>query len=261
MSRYAPGSAAFWRWLGFAYASIDIDGSPGAIPLDLNCDDAPPEARGRYDIVVNAGTTEHVANQVNAFKVIHDLTRVGGVMIHHVPAQGMANHGLVNYNPKFFWMLGRGNGYDIVHFAFNGAGHSREMPDDIVAESLKFGGDASSGGPYRMADASIVIAMRKRFDVAFAAPIDVNTGARTADARLRDRYWTVFEPQAFETMEGVLRREAALHAREQRVYEREQAVARRERMGLGALGPFVAAISPGLGIGRAVRRAGALLRR
>ena len=34
----APAARDFWTWLGFDYASIDIDGSPGSIPLDLNYD-------------------------------------------------------------------------------------------------------------------------------------------------------------------------------------------------------------------------------
>src|SRR6266478_2288989 len=32
----APSARDLWQWLGFKYASIDVDGSPGAIPLDLN---------------------------------------------------------------------------------------------------------------------------------------------------------------------------------------------------------------------------------
>src|SRR5260370_29801176 len=44
----APLASEFWAWLGFSYASIDIDGSPGSIPLDLNCDSAPGHALGKY---------------------------------------------------------------------------------------------------------------------------------------------------------------------------------------------------------------------
>jgi hypothetical protein len=37
----APPARLIWQWLGVEYAAIDIDGSPGAIPLDLNYDDIP----------------------------------------------------------------------------------------------------------------------------------------------------------------------------------------------------------------------------
>jgi hypothetical protein len=70
----APMARDFWRWLGFEYASIDIDGSPDSLPLDLNYDNVPVSARGKFDLVTNFGTTEHVTNQLNAFKIIHDLT-------------------------------------------------------------------------------------------------------------------------------------------------------------------------------------------
>ena len=66
--------------------------------------------------MTNFGTTEHVANQVNTFGVIHDLTAPDGLMLHAIPMQGMLNHGLFNYTPKFFWMLGRSNGYRITYF-------------------------------------------------------------------------------------------------------------------------------------------------
>ena len=70
----APPARHFWQWLGFEYAAIDIDGSPGSIPLDLNYDRIPTQAKGKYGLVSNFGTTEHVANQLNAFEIIHDLT-------------------------------------------------------------------------------------------------------------------------------------------------------------------------------------------
>src|SRR5262245_4179693 len=94
----APAARTFWKWLGFDYAAIDIDGSPGSIPLDLNYDSVPADVEAKYDLVTNFGTTEHVANQLNAFKVVHDLTAPGGLMVHQLPAQGFFNHGLVNYN-------------------------------------------------------------------------------------------------------------------------------------------------------------------
>jgi len=77
LSETAPLARQFWEWLGFQYASIDIDGSPNSIPLDLNYDMLPDWARKKFDVVTNFGTTEHIANQLNAFKIIHDLTAPG----------------------------------------------------------------------------------------------------------------------------------------------------------------------------------------
>ena len=64
-------------------------------------------------MVTNFGTTEHIANQLQSFKIIHDLAAPGALMLHVVPAGGMPTDGLVSYNPKFFWLLCRSNGYRV----------------------------------------------------------------------------------------------------------------------------------------------------
>jgi hypothetical protein len=43
----APAAREFWTWLGFEYAAIDIDGSPGSIPIDLNYDSVPADKLGK----------------------------------------------------------------------------------------------------------------------------------------------------------------------------------------------------------------------
>ena len=98
----APLAREFWTWLGLSYASIDIDGSPGSIPLNLNYDEVPTAFIGKYDVVTNFGTTEHVANQLQSFKIAHDLATPGGLMLHVLPTSGGLNHGLVSYNPNSF---------------------------------------------------------------------------------------------------------------------------------------------------------------
>lgn len=194
----APFARDMWHWLGFGYASIDIDGSPGSIPLDLNFDSIPDEHVGKYQIVTNLGTTEHVANQLNAFKIIHDLTAPGGVMIHHLPAQGMMNHGLVNYNPKFFWMLARSNGYKWVYMNFAIAETSYPVPQNVADYVVMSEPDARARMDRSVvADGGIHVAMQKNFDIDFVAPLDVPTGAVIGNTELEQRYWTVFNKDAF----------------------------------------------------------------
>ena len=192
----APMAEQFWRWLGYDYASIDVDGSPGSIPLDLNYDAVPEHEQGKYQIVTNCGTTEHVANQFNAFKVIHELTALNGVMIHNVPAQGMLNHGLINYTHKFFWMLCRSNGYQLLQLKLN----SDEVPYALPENIRETAYDARTGKRlknYQAVDCLLVAVMKKTFDIPYVAPIDVPTGTHTDNQTLRERYWTVFTPNAF----------------------------------------------------------------
>jgi hypothetical protein len=194
----APFARGFWKWLGFQYAAIDIDGSPGSIALDLNWDECPASALGKYHLVTNFGTTEHVTNQLNAFKIAHDLTAPGGVMIHHVPTQGMINHGLVNYNPKFFWLLGRSNGYRVLDFDFFIAPTSYQLPTDILDYTAGFRPDIRDRMKhYQSTDAMLLIVFQKVYDIPFVAPVDVQTGTRTDNKMLEGRYWTVFRANAF----------------------------------------------------------------
>ncbi len=241
----APRSRPFWEWLGFLYASLDIDGSPDALPVDLNYDAVPAEARNRFNLIVNAGTTEHVANQANAFKIIHDLTALGGIMIHNLPAQGMMRHGLVNYNPKFFWMLSRSNGYPILFFDYISGGETYALPDE-VREKLSVPRDMNGCA---LSDATILVAMQKRFDTEFVAPLDVNTGTQIGDPAVRERYWTVFESGAWADIEQKHEQRLKAIASEERIRERRERLQR-----------TIAAVSPGIGIGRGIRRLAKSLR-
>jgi len=172
MHRAAPIARPFWEALGFEYSCIDIDGTPGAIRLDLNTARVPRRLRERFGLVTNFGTTEHVANQLQAFRIIHDLTIPGGVMIHHVPSQGMMNHGLVNYNPKFFWMLARENNYDWLMFDFRWSLVTREVHPDIIGEMKKFV-SPEGRGEFATSDSMVVAALRKPLSRPFRPPIDV----------------------------------------------------------------------------------------
>jgi hypothetical protein len=220
----APLAREFWTWLGLNYASIDIDGSPGSIPLDLNYDEVPAELLGRYDMVTNFGTTEHVANQLQSFKIAHDLATPGGLMLHVLPASGGLNHGLVSYNPKFFWMLGRSNGYKIAFMTMGQSERNSGLPQNLLEFLALYEPQAEKDfAAFRMPVTSIVVALQKVFDTPYVAPLDVATGTTTEHTGLRERYWSVLKPElSFQA------RERDLLARIRDVYNREQLLAAKE---------------------------------
>jgi len=196
LSETAPLARQFWEWLGFEYASIDINGSPNSIPLDLNYDVLPDWARRKFDVVTNFGTTEHVANQFNAFKIIHDLTAPGGIMIHAVPAQGWVNHGFLKYDPKWFWMLARSNDYRWLDFDYTSRGQIADLPDNVIEAIAAHRPDiAERKAQYKVMDAGLWATFQKVRDIEFIPPLDVNTGTKTTNAALIERYWTVFAPR------------------------------------------------------------------
>ncbi len=178
MAQDAPPARELWTWLGFSYAAIDIDGSPGSIPLDLNFASAPTELVGKHHLVTNFGTTEHIANQLNAFKIVHDLTAPGGVMMHTLPAQGAFNHGLINYNPKFFWALARANDYRWLYFDFISDAVPHPMPDNLVEAVRPFRAEIEqTAAAYRVEECSLWVALQKRNRAPFAVPSDAPPAA------------------------------------------------------------------------------------
>ena len=191
----APMARAMWKWLGFSYAAIDIDGSPESIPLDLNFDDVPQPHRGQYNLVTNYGTTEHVANQMNAFKIAHDLTGPDGVMIHHLPCQGNLNHGLINYSPKFFWMLARSNDYKWLYFNYFAANESYPVPANLIEAVTEFepGFEQDMAGK-TLQNSALIVAFKKTRPQDYVPPIDVENGTVTTDKNLLARYPTVLGP-------------------------------------------------------------------
>ncbi|MGC1354492.1 MAG: methyltransferase domain-containing protein [Xanthobacteraceae bacterium] len=178
----------FWLWLGFDYS---LQGSPSSITLDLNYDSAPPYATQKYDLVTNFGTTEHVANQLNAFRVIHNLTKPGGIMIHQMPAQGSPTHGLINYNLKFFWILAKSNGYRILHADWAPSEASDDPPDSIV-DFLNTKSPSAATLDFEAGDAGMTLVMEKARDTPFVAPIDPPRAAPTTAIRVPDSVnWSV----------------------------------------------------------------------
>lgn len=100
--------------LGMDYTCVDVDRRPGSIVLDLNFESVPAEHKGKYGLVTNHGTSEHILNQYNVFKSMHDLARVGALFVHAVPFTVHLEHGFFNYQPNFFRALARYNGYETL---------------------------------------------------------------------------------------------------------------------------------------------------
>ncbi len=137
----APASRDFWQSLGFSYFAIEYGGYRDSISLDLNSGSVPPDLRSAFDLLINAGTTEHVANQDNAFRVMHDLVKPGGLMIHEVPASGMLTHGLVSYTMQFFWALCRENNYEVIDLELRQLYQGQTFPisRNIIDSNVRFG--------------------------------------------------------------------------------------------------------------------------
>ena len=95
------------------YLAIDLHGTEHSIKFDLNNE---YKGKKKYDVVTNIGTAEHIFNQFNVFKTIHNSTKPGGLIFHQLPGQGYYDHGFYNYQPTFFFDLAQANDYSIIGF-------------------------------------------------------------------------------------------------------------------------------------------------
>ena len=110
----------FLQLTSIRYVAYDIFQGPQTRIFDLNFNSLPHEDVAAFDVVLNFGTTEHVFNQYNCFKVIHEATKVGGFMFHQVPAVGYIDHGYWIYSPRTFSEVAQANRYEIAGFWITG---------------------------------------------------------------------------------------------------------------------------------------------
>jgi len=100
-----------WKNKGLEYDSMDINGFGGSILLDLNIEN---ETKKEYDFLTDFGTFEHVNNFYMALKNMHNFCKVGGLMMHILPALNhWPDHGTWRAQRSFWIKLGKANNYKI----------------------------------------------------------------------------------------------------------------------------------------------------
>ena len=108
----------FYNILGFdEYLAVDVNTKMNAIVMDLNQDFREKyEFTRRFSMVTNIGTGEHVFNQYQVMKNMHDATQVDGIMLNIMPFFPNINHGFYNFNPVLFRDIAYANGYQWCFF-------------------------------------------------------------------------------------------------------------------------------------------------
>src|ERR1700733_2191962 len=98
--------------LGAETTSVaDISDYEGAdIVTDLN-NPISNEYVGKFDLVFDAGTIEHVFNVSQAFDNVCKLLRPGGSVILHHPASNSLDHGFYSFSPTLYFDYFGANGF------------------------------------------------------------------------------------------------------------------------------------------------------
>lgn len=174
-----------------SYDSVDVAPGRKTTILDLNIDHPPKNFISQFDIILNLGTTEHILNQINCFKFMHDCLDIDGYIYHQVPLHGWVRHGYFSYHENFFIDLAHSNQYEITDiFITESIG---EAVKDIspIRNPYDYSADAQSTLDYsapgllgRMMNAIF----KKKREEPFRLPLEVATTHAPVDARIADQY-------------------------------------------------------------------------
>jgi SAM-dependent methyltransferase len=92
--------------------TLDVSAYEGAeIIADLNLP-VPPELIGRFGLIVDGGTMEHVFDIRQGMKNTADMLRPGGRAVHISPMNNYVNHGFVQLSPALYHDYYAANGFD-----------------------------------------------------------------------------------------------------------------------------------------------------
>lgn len=159
------------RRFGIDYVCYEVCGEQPFTFFDFNRDSVAVDQQGRYDLIFNLGTSEHILNQYNFFKSVHELCAVGGVMLHILPFSGYLHHGFFNYQPKLFFRLAEHNGYAVTDFQVADEDVVQRL-DAIIRDNASQPDIDRVAASHACSQASIHVALRKDADVPFAPPSD-----------------------------------------------------------------------------------------
>jgi hypothetical protein len=190
----APARALFER-LGMEYSCIDASGEHGALKWDLNFDECTREHRGRYQLVTNHGTTEHLLNQFNSFKMVHDLAAKGGLIMHALPFLSYVDHGYFTYQPNLFIDLARTNGYELLGMWLN--------IDKNLTHLIPWERGLEKHLQIEKSDSLLLVLFRKSLDEKFSVPFQAVYEHLVPESVL-ERYRYVVDGQAISGRRGLI---------------------------------------------------------
>ena len=114
----------YWTNQLMDHTSVDVNGQHGALKKDLTKISDFQGMFQQFDVVYNAGTSEHVEpfeDQYTCFKIADMCCKIGGIMIHAVPEirnrdiRGTwVDHCRYYYSEKFFETLIKESNYEYI---------------------------------------------------------------------------------------------------------------------------------------------------
>jgi len=130
-------SKAYFGALDIEHVSFDLNGKDGAIVFDLRTP-LPEQFRGKFNIVTDVGTGEHINNQYMCFKNKHDLLKKGGISVNVLPLEGhWPGHCVYRYNESFFKEIANLCNYKILELKIQKVGTDKMVMCSLIKKDDK----------------------------------------------------------------------------------------------------------------------------
>jgi len=104
----------FFGMLGFdevvSCDAADYEGADFVVDLNLPISDA---LKGRFDAVMDVGTSEHVFSLPQLLANLHAMLKPDGRIVHFVPVSNQVDHGFYSFSPTLFYDYYSANKYAI----------------------------------------------------------------------------------------------------------------------------------------------------
>jgi hypothetical protein len=135
-------SKKYYTKKGAEHTSIDLNGRDGSLPLDLE-GAMPIGMKGKFRLVTNYGTLEHVNRQYEAFGNVNFLCApFNGVMIHAFPMVGNWNgHCRYYYTPDFILHFAKLCRYNVFNMTILDKGLYKKPKNLLMVAMIKSYGD------------------------------------------------------------------------------------------------------------------------
>jgi len=175
-----------------SYESFDVAPGRKTTIFDLNQDSLSEEYQNQFDIVLNFGTTEHVFNQFNAFKIIHQALKKKGFVFHQVPTVGYLDHCYFIYTKKFFLELASANDYKIIDLWITGPQGNDSIGKHFFStfnkERITRDCDEDAWKKNEIPNGVINVLLKKINNNDFRIGLEIGTSHNSVDSKIASKY-------------------------------------------------------------------------
>jgi SAM-dependent methyltransferase len=143
---------SLFRALGYPrMEAVDFTDKEGAEHIhDLN-KPVPEALRGRFDIVIDGGTTEHIFYIGQALDNCHEMLRPGGLFLSFVSCDGWFGHGFFQTGPDVPWRYWHhARGYEMLEVSLAPRKEPRKLIPVPDPTGRKRGGERALQGPHML---------------------------------------------------------------------------------------------------------------